>query len=190
MTDYNWNGYGRQQAGRIDKLTGSLVNINEEHWTIHEGLVYQGAHKFTGVANGGVVNILLKVPAGVYPHLREFIVTVGEGDVDVAVYEGATVSADGTGGSILNMNRNSDNVSGSQFFHTPTITDDGTQIKTVWIPPTASGTGGSSGGISRAFQGAELTLKPNTNYLFRAANNSGATISIEMFGMIYELLGG
>lgn len=187
MTDFEWAGYGRQHGGRIDLESGGLVNIDEEHWTIHDGLSFQGSHKFTGVANGASVNILLKVPAGVQPHLNAFQVTGGRGDLDIAVYEGATVSADGTGGTLLNMNRNSTNVSQSSFYYTPTITDDGTLIKQVWVPPTVTGTGQSANGLGVGFVGRELVLKEDTNYIFRVTNNSGDTINIEMFGMLYEL---
>lgn len=189
MTDYAWDGYGRQQAGRIDKFTGGLVTIGEEHWTVHNGVVHQGAHKFTGVLTATSVDLLLKVPAGVFPHLREFAVYAGRGDIDVMVYEGTTVSNDGTGVSLVNMNRNSSNVSQSQFFHTPTVTDPGSIIKRVWLPPTSTGTGLSASGIIRSFEGSEWILKPATNYLFRATNNSGATIALQMFGILYELLG-
>ena len=128
MTTHSWDGYNRQPGGRIDKRSASLVSISEEHWVVHQGIAYHAGHKFTGVLTTNSVDLLIKVPAGKYPHLHLLDLYAGRGDIDLLLYEGATVSADGTSVPLLNLNRASSNTASSTIFHTPTVTDPGSLL--------------------------------------------------------------
>jgi len=196
MPTYTWPGLGRHPSGTIDRLTGAQVTISEEHWLTHKGLTFAMSHRFAAVANAASVNLLLKNPAGNYPHLHKIDVIVEDGDVDMFGFEGVVVSADGTPLVAGNTNRASSNTPTLEIFHTPTITDDGTQIWQDWAPPTAAGAGGGGGGggagarhegIIYSPVGDEWILAPDTNYVLRHTNNSGGAIDILVRIMFYEL---
>lgn len=171
----------------IDEFSGGLITITEPHALIHDGVVYHMSQKLTGIVNGASVDFLLKVPALTYPHIHKMRAAVGSGDVDFYSYEGTTVSADGTPITTDNLNRNSSNTASMLMFGSPTVTDVGTEIHNLWIPPTAAGVGQTQNGVSDAEAGEEWILKPSTNYLHRMTNNSGATISAWVEIMFYEL---
>ena len=188
MTDYSWAGPGRQPDGFVDLYSSAKVAIAEEHWVVHEGLAFTANHKFTSVANSSSVDLLLINPAGNYPHIHVYDIACGRGDVDVLVYEDPTASANGTEITPGNPNRNSSNTPTLTMFHTPTITDVGTLLSQVWLPPTATGVG-QQAGIFLSPAGTEWILAPSKSYLIRVTNNSGATISIWERIMFYELNG-
>lgn len=189
MTTHNWGGYNRQPSGRIDPYSGALVSINAEHWVVHAGLAHRAGIKFTSIANAGVKDILIKVPAGVYPHLHKIDVNSGRGNVDLSLYEGATVSADGTALPLVALNRAGAHAAATTMFHTPTVTSPGSLIGSHWLPPTATGVGQSANGMVFSEEGMEWVFSPSTNYLLRITNNSGASISLMISLMLYELNG-
>ena len=70
----------------------------------------------------------------------------------------------------------------------PTITTTGVLIHTKWFEPTAAGVGPKPGvGLSDLANGEEWILKPNTSYLIRVTNNSGATIDLSFDFLWYEV---
>ena len=173
-------------ADVYDTVSHAITVIDEAHKMIHEGFMYKAWHKFTAVADAASVYLHLKNPADTYPHLHDFAVVAGGGDVDVEVFETPTTSADGTELVERSLNRNGTvDAAGLQPFHTPTVSADGTQLRSSWIPPTASGTGNTdSGAIENAEY--EMVLKPSTNYLIKITNNSGGAIDIHTRMYWYE----
>ena len=68
----------------------------------------------------------------------------------------------------------------TDIFHSPTITDDGTEITGAYI---AGGSGpgkSSSGGVVALHNDAEFILKTNTNYLIRVTNDSAEVIDVKL----------
>jgi hypothetical protein len=154
---------------------------------VHDGFMFTVSGKQTGLADAGVFDTLIKVPAATFPHITIYRFSFGRGDIDLLAYEGTTVSADGTAVTASNMNRNSTNTPDTDFFHTPTVTSPGTLMYTLWTPPTTAGIGGSAEGVTDIEHGTEWVLKPSTNYLIRMTNSSGATIDHAFHVIWYEI---
>lgn len=163
----------------------ALTVISEPHAMNHRGKMFHTFHKFSAVADAASVEILIKVGAAEL-HLQKFRVSVGAGDVDWFLYEGATSSADGTGMVETCTNREAANTPTATFFHTPTLTGDGTQIFQHWVPPSATGVGQSAAGISNSEAGEEWELDASTDYMQRITNNSGGSIDIFVEYLWYE----
>jgi len=164
------------EAKSYDPFVFAQTVIDESHRMIHDGFLYSQTGKGTGWANAGVLDFLISVPAATFPHVQVMKLNFGRGDIDLVAYEGTTTSNDGTGLTVQNVNRNSSNTPATALYSSPTVTDPGTQIFTLWIPPTSTGTGLSANGIEGVGQGSEWLLAPETKYLIRLTNNSGSTI--------------
>ena len=173
-------------ANDIDEKTEAHVIIDEVHSMGHEGFVYHASGKVAGLVNAGTAEFLL-VTGAVEGHFQRMGLTFGRGDIDIHSYEGATASNDGTPITSYCTNRVLANTPTMVMSGSPTVTDDGTLIHTLWATPTTTGTGQSSGGVQRVTQGEEWIMKPNTKYLVRITNNSGVTISYAYDILWYEV---
>lgn len=170
-----------------DPYAYAVTVIQEQHRLIHDGYYYQTSGKETALANAGVVDFLLTVPAGTFPHIQTMKLNFGRGGIDFVAYEGTTVSGNGSAITTQNVNRNSSNTPSLELYSGPTVTDVGTPIFTLWVPPTATGTGQSADGVAGIGQGSEWMLAPSTNYLVRITNNSGSTIDWSYEFSWYEI---
>ena len=170
-----------------DSISQANTVIDAFHRNIHEGFVYTTTGKQTALTNGSSVEFLIDVPALTWPHIQSMRLNFGRGDIDFVIYEGPTVSANGSELTYQNVNRNSSNTPDLNLYSGPTTSADGTLIYTLWIPPTGTGTGQSGNGISDSGQGNEWVLAPSTQYLARITNNSGATIDWSYEFTWYEL---
>jgi len=177
------NQSGDGKVGAVDTEYQANVTITGFHYQTHLGNAYIASHKFLAVADDAVAEIYIKVPAGAEPHIvfhRDL-----EGNADVELFEDTTTQGplnDGTAITPVNINRNSANVSVVEFFHTPTVLVDGTQLLIEW---NAAGTGGVAGGSEGSFD--EFELAKGKNYLFRVTNRSGQARNIGMFARYYEV---
>lgn len=171
----------------IDPYSGALSFISEPHMLIHQGKMFHMTTKTPDIANTASVDFLMRVPAGVYPHLHVFRINVGGGDIDIVTHEGADITAPGTAIDTHNINRVSSNTPELLMYANPTVNTDGTEIHRIWIPPTANGQGNSSQGVSGADAGEEWIMAPSTDYLQRITNNSGSTIKAWVEMLWYEL---
>jgi hypothetical protein len=57
----------RERLWAYDPYAHALTTISEEHRLIHDGMGYTVTRKHAAVANEGVSDILLAVPAVTYP---------------------------------------------------------------------------------------------------------------------------
>jgi len=181
---YVWDGAAWKYASFISTVEQYSVATNviqTEHARIHAGEGYTVTAKFTGVANGASKDILLSNPAANFPHLRIYSVESEKAPANIILYEGATVSADGTALTIFNNNRGSSNTAGMTAFHGPTITDIGTDIEHSFIAGSKQ-VGGSFSDFSY-----EWLLKANTKYIVRYTNNSGQTSEVNFKLFWYEV---
>lgn len=176
-----------EEAAKFDSFAHAVTTIDELHRMTHDGFVYHVSGKVTGMIDANVDDFLLAIPKGAYPHFQRLQITAGRGDIDMAVYEGTTTSADGTPIGSLNVNRNSPNVAETILTSAPTVSALGTLIHTQWVPPTATGVGQSPSGIIGETNGEEWVLAPDTKYLIRITNNSGATIAYRYELLWYEI---
>ncbi len=178
---------GNPYESLIDPVSGKLVVISEPHALIHAGKMFHMTQKITGIIDGATIEFLMRIPAGIYPHIHKMRTNVGSGDIDIVAYETPTVSDPGTIVPTHNVNRNSSNTPGMTFYGGPTFSAAGLEIHRIWIPPSATGQGGSAQGVSNADAGEEWILKPDTDYIQQFTNNSGDTISAWIEMLWYEL---
>jgi len=180
-------GIAHETQHAFDLYANAYTVIQEPHRMSHDGFVFHSSGKNTGLANAATADFLMSVPAGVYPHVQRVRLDLEDGDVDLAMYEGVTTSADGGVITPFNTNRNSSNTSGAILTGTPTVTDLGTLFHRHWIPPTATGVGAKAGIMDINAFGEEWLLAPSTKYLFRITNNSGGTIDYRWEFVWYEI---
>lgn len=177
---------GDEERYKFDRLTHAVAVISSEHRQTHDGMTFHFTERFAALANLGVHNVLFKVPAGTYPHAYTFRFSIQDAPVNIEIYEGTTVSADGSAVSTFNRNRNSTRTPTCTAFTGPTITGDGTLIHDRYVP-SAGGSGVNTVGIIGDGAGEEWLLKPSTNYLIRLTNNSGGAIDGTYEMLWYEL---
>lgn len=165
---------------RGDQYTECTGVIDSAHLKVHEGKSYFFSYLNAAVASAANVDILLNNPASNYPHITTLI--GAGGNSSVAMFEGVTTSADGTALNVFNRSRSNTNTASLVVSHTPTITDLGTEIFDSYVfgGEKSKATGGSDGFAE------EIILKPNTKYLIRITNDSGASEVVVVDGHFYE----
>lgn len=163
----------------IDKLflnfSGTSENsIEYAHWACHKDTIVSANYLTNLLTNGNILNILIKVPADLEHH-SVFIIEA-DASATVDIYEGTTVSADGT--SIIHTRNNRYSTKNNiTNYHTPTITDDGTLIyQTKIFAPNVGANSRQTGGDKQTGRfGSEWILKPDTNYLVRVSPDANNT---------------
>lgn len=148
-------------------FSGVPVFIDEEHHEIHCGDSYS-VSRSVDLANGASDDILVIVPneqgTGQNQKLYHLLISyLTELETHYYLYEGPTVTGNGTQLTAYNRNRNSLNTTGLTFYFGPTVTGTGTLIK-----ERHHGSGRSSGSDTR--DAGEWVLKNNTSYLIRLTN--------------------
>lgn len=185
----NWRSFPRDIPGwalrLFDPLVHAVTVTPHEHRLIHDGMTFHATARVPTLADGASIDWLMSVPAGSYPHMTTFEFQLSAGEVDIKTYEGVTTSADGTPVTQWNRNRNSSNTPDLLMFSAPTVTDLGTEFHDRYVPPTAGGVGARAGTLAPNF-GEEWILKPETKYLVRLTNNSGAAITLTGEALWYE----
>jgi len=166
----------RGEGGRAQH-TGCIATIPIEHKLIHERQYYFINRAIEG--SSAVFAILLKTGAKTV-HITPTTKTSGK--VVIGIFEGVTVTNDGTALVCRNYNRNGeDDGCLSRAFHTPTYTG-GVQIKF-----NQSGFGSSPGNAvpGDGSSGVEYVLKPNTSYVF--LQTPGSSIDQVFVADFYEV---
>lgn len=195
--DENGNKYGRKTSGNVphvlisdangnkvalDPLVGSIPTTSTFHHLGHEGKLFIHSDRHPGIANGANFDILIRMPAGNadrQAHMR-FSYTgeanTGTLDVDIVLYEGVTVSADGISELLASTNDAVVKSTGVLMFEGPTVTDIGNKKAQAWL------VGEKKGASSKDQAVPEWILAPDgvnaRDYLLRATNNSGGTVDI------------
>ena len=169
--NYKQNDGSKTDESVLDIESSCLRTIDTEHSKIHEGKAFIASTYKEDLADDAEYNFLIKNTD--VSELHAVFAINFEGNAIVDVFEGTTVSADGTEITVYNRKRSSTTASGATAFHTPTITDDGTSISKTVIPG-ASGPNASGGNNQGRF---EWLLKVDTNYMVRVKNIAGAAKS-------------
>jgi hypothetical protein len=162
------------QVPRLDPYTHTLTTIDIAHSKIHTSESFF-IKDWVTLTNGQILNFVAITPDTTKtPHLvMEFNF---QAEANIAIYEGATLSNNGTAITSFNRDRNSDNAATTLVYHTPTITTDGTLIARY-----KAGSGKSIGGSQSSR--AELKLKRNTKYIIRVTND---TVSNNWMGYLAD----
>ncbi len=182
---YEWTGaswFPRIGGVEIDALVRSIPITDTFHHLGHEGNVFIHSDRHGPIANGADFDILVRIPAGEpsrQVHLRFNYIgkaNTGSLDIDVVLYEGITVSADGTPESIMSTNDAIVKTTGVLMFDMPTVTDLGNQKAWTLI------VGEKKSANSKEQSVPEYVMAPNgasaRDYLMRATNNTGGTVDI------------
>lgn len=174
----------------LDQLVKSIPTTGTFHHLGHEGMVFIHGERHDGIANGASYDILVRIPAGnaarqVHFRFNYFAkANTGTLDVDVFLYEGITVSADGTPEEIVSTNDAVVKETGVLMFSGPTVTDLGSYKTSVNM----FGEKKSAGSQDTAVP--EWVQAPNgdnaRDYLMRLTNNSGGTIDFNHALFFYD----
>lgn len=165
-----------------DNIVDALVTVDSEHHKVHIGetmIVGYSTPDASPLADNASLDLWASVPAGQHPHIEWEMWC--EGLAQIYVYEGPTVSDEGTLLVPHNRNRNyADESPGLTVKHTPTVTDTGIPLHDGrWIGGPGPGNQPGETGSSRA--AIEIVLKPETTYLFRVTSrDSGQRASIAL----------
>ena len=186
MTGDNENGI--PEVVKVDALTNDLVVITQDHHGIHQKIAFTVTHKFVNIASEGTAFLYFVTPAiaSGLVHFKPSLLTSDGPNVDVEMYEGGTVAANGTGLTPVNRHRYNPVASAmvSTFFHTPTTPNPTLKIDSDFLG------GGTGVGISKTGAGAivenELVLNPGTKYFIKVTNNGAATVNVHLKLFWYE----
>jgi len=152
----------------------TVVNdhLDRIHARTHQGKAFIVSHIFSIAASTGV-DVLLDLTSSTLH--TAFQVCTGANSY-FQLFEGATVSANGTELTAINNNRSAGTTTAHKFYFTPTVSNDGSTL-CAFVVPGGAGTfaaGGEGGGLPRG--GAEWVLAASTKYLCRLTNRSNAAI--------------
>lgn len=156
--------------GPTDPISDVPVVMDYAHHQVHEGEMFQ--YNITPQALASGDSLLLRFAVGTLtattrtPHAIFEVDSTAE--TWVYLYEGPTLTGNGTAGSAVNRNRNISTAATSVPYINPTVSGNGTLL-TSWI----TGSGTRAGGGTR--DSVEWDLKSATNYLYvitsKAASN-------------------
>lgn len=178
-------GGSSDNLAEVDGAASALVTQGMIHKMVHLGLFYEANYFAEGIADDGTLEIMAQTAAAQSTHLR-FIVSAG-GDAKFQVFEGTSVSGNGTPITPINRNRISSNIAVTSFHRSPTINSagDGTDLTNGgYFIPGGSGFFATGGGSASSFQ--EFILKPSETYLFRLTNIAGTAQPLGMIMEFYE----
>lgn len=182
----NWRKSWADEVLKVfDPISHSVTAISEDHRMIHDEMAYTLTLPFTALAAAGNKDILIDVPAACYPHLRKIEANCSDGPFTLYVYEGTTVSANGTAKTPVNNNRNSAETAEALFYEGPTVTGAGTAILTHNCYSSGAPGVASSAGVDNDVE-FEFVLAPSTKYLIRLNNGNAGAINGNIHLFFYE----
>jgi len=162
---------------------GGIVTIDSAHARVHLGEHFRANDQESLATTATFTYLMITAATPTFTHWGfKFESETEEG---ITVYEGATVSGNGTSISIVNSNRNNSNPGTLAIYATPTVTGNGTIIYRLLIP--GSGLAPSSGAVEGSED--EFILKQNTNYIV-GVHNYGSLTGIHVIDFKwYEITG-
>ncbi|MCK5600852.1 hypothetical protein KAR91_03225 [Candidatus Pacearchaeota archaeon] len=180
---YEWGGASwcpRIGGVEVDPLVKSIPTTGTFHHLGHEGKVFIHGERHDGIADAANFDILIRIPAGNADrqvHFRFHYTSkanTGTLDADILLYEGVTVSADGSPETIASTNDAVVKSTGVLIFSAPTVTDIGNYKGAAAMFGEKKSTSSEDQAVP------EWVMAPNgtsaRDYLVRLTNNSGGTI--------------
>lgn len=164
--------------------SASLATIDYVNFINQEGRLFEVDYQHQDIDNNESRDILVRT-SGRGTMIRLVSIVGNRTPWEMRLFEGATVSADGTTLTPTNRNRLSTFQEQVFFGFEPTVTDDGTEISFQAVPD-ATGNGGYES-LQGNREGADWILLPNTDYLFRITNIAGsANVEFSVVLVFYE----
>lgn len=162
-------------AAIYDTLTGALSVIDTVHHNVHDGKFWEAEHNSSSVANNASLDVRFKTTKDFH-----FTASVSAGgQSQIFLYEGANISG-GTALKVWNNYRGRGDAGNPiSAWHTPVVTSTGVntlvngRIVVGGTSPTTR-----VGGALR--QNSEIIVSPNTEYLLRVTNISGAAVAVSI----------
>lgn len=178
MLAHGWDAFSNQWQKIAADHYGHLIVHTIMENRIHDGAAFATGHYNGAVANNGTIEILVQ-------NSEEELVTLLEwacgGDALMTVFEGVTVTSQGTTLDWVNLNRTSANTLDSiDVFHTPTISDYGTTIYQKYTPGGGFFGSGGKGSVP------EGIFNVTDDYVVRVQNISGTTQPMQMILQSYQ----
>ncbi len=167
------------RAPIYDRQHGGLVVLDELHHMTHRGLLFNVSKHFTGVANNGFANILLRASVDKTLHVV-FSSTCG-GNSLLNILEDPTTSG-GASLSIINRNRGAVNNVNAVALSNVTISDPGLLLEEKFIP---GGSGRPAAGGTATSFASEYIFLPNIDYVIRVQNISGQSREVGISIVFY-----
>ncbi len=162
-------------TGRV----GYMPSVAVEHHHIHEGIHYT-CNDYDNDVDTAEKEWLVKAPATGRIHVTFEMVASKNGVIEA--FEGPTTSANGTGLTCYNSDRNSANTATLLVFKDPTVSVDGNRLGVVVIGSDVVAPTGARGG--RTTRGQELILGVSTNYLLKftaLGNDTRVSMNLEFY---------
>jgi hypothetical protein len=168
----------------FEDLTGYVGVIESDHAYVHSGIAYSVSLDSGSLEAAGSKKFLLTTPAAetAYIHFRPIAASSTANFARITFCETPT---EVTGGdavtTVVNRNRNSSRTTGVVMKSGITAATDGTVLGQLTVG--SGGVQGRSGG-SGSYSGAEIVLKPATNYCITVANigeTTATTVYFELF---------
>lgn len=153
------------------------VIADEQHYKIHLGQLWQVTYYQSGLSSSDVINI------GISTGSKELHLSTALSVSGNATYE-SFKNCQFTNGTTMQPFNHNFTVSASpetSFFLNPSISDNGTTIRKLFIP------GGSSKGAGTTTSfGREFILSPNSKYIVRYTNIDGNSSIMDFIADFYE----
>lgn len=159
-----------------------IANRNWAHQLVHEGRMFFLSGRITNLAAAATA-YLHGLTDSATVHFQSAALISDGAPLDIGFYEDATIAANGTEIFAVNKNRNASDTHTLRVFTAPTVTLDGTQIESGFLPITG---GGNTGGRADLFS-TEWILAPSTSYLVKITNNDAQAVDINYNFLWYEV---
>jgi len=169
----------------MDGKNRSTYTITLPHAKVHEGNMYKAEYHLTTLTDASYAEMMIVNGATKELHMVFNVVT--EGKSTIKLFEGGTITSNGSSVTVYNMNRVSSNTSTAVVFHTPVFSTTGTLIDTSFI---AGGTispavKDTQGGVVR--NGTEFIFNKSTKYNLSVLNQRGDTTTALIQMQWYEV---
>lgn len=146
----------------VESFSKTLVVETLAFTALNAGLIYASTHKFFSVNKNATVSMLVKVPGNTLVYA--IFDGAGEDLVEIDLYEGPTITTNGTPIDRIDRNRNNISVPVVEVYHTPTTSASGTLLVDQRISK------GSVSGPQSFSNDDKWVLAENQNYLMDATN--------------------
>ncbi len=156
------------------------VDILDIHDKVDNGHVFFVSHTFESVGNNDSVYIR-HVTGSEHLHSTLSLNTVGQWKFESL--QGSTYSADGTVLAAINRKTDSTETFKSTFYHTPTVTAEGTPRLVYTF---GAGTNPSRTDTSQLNDDLESIFEPSADVLIKLTNQSGGTQYLSAIFNVYE----
>lgn len=158
----------------IDQASSAPIGITYAHAAVHRDIIVRATKNFASASTP--INILFKTPAGTEAHL-EFLVQ-GSADCEVFMYEGPTVSTEGTNMTLARLLRSSTKAIHGTAKSGGTVSAKGTLINEGYNG--GAGTGANTTGGSVVHDDAEWVTKADTWYLIEIVRAVAGKVNVSL----------